>query len=146
MKKWNLFHSLYCTRTKRLEIIVVGNEILKVNTLRSYFDLDLEILFCGSLDIIDRTAKDGGCTFNHNSLRVVNIFEREALSFMSYISYRQPPQQASPFLACEVQTYGGLGRRITNTFRTNHRRPCQSCVLARSFNSKRYKFPWCLLC
>ena len=54
---------------KRLETIAVGNEKLKVNTLRSHF----ETLFCGSLDIIDRTEKDGGCTFNHNSLRVVNI-------------------------------------------------------------------------
>ena len=57
---------------KRLETIAVGNEKLKVNTLRSDFDLDLETLFCGSLDIIDRSEKDGGCTFNHNSLRVVN--------------------------------------------------------------------------
>ena len=87
MKKWNLFHSLYCTRTKRLEIIAVGNEILKVNTLRSYFDLDLETLFCGSLDIIDRTEKDGGCTFNHNSLRVVNIFgSKEALAYFIHVS------------------------------------------------------------
>ena len=54
LKESNLLNSLYCTRTKRLEIIAVGNEILKVNTLRSHFDLDLETLFCGSLDIIDR--------------------------------------------------------------------------------------------
>ena len=59
---------------KRLETIAVGNEKLKVNTLRSHSDLDLETLFCGSLDKLDRTKKDGGCTFNHNSLRVVNIF------------------------------------------------------------------------
>ena len=33
------------------------SSLLKVNTLRSYIDLDLETLFCGSLDIIDCTEK-----------------------------------------------------------------------------------------
>ena len=72
---------------KRLETIAVGNEKLKVNTLRSYFDLDLETLFCGSLDKLDRTKKDGGCTFNHNSLRVVNIFgSKEVLAYFIHVN------------------------------------------------------------